>query len=198
MTLSKTSTIFNSALALMALTSAQAAQAQQAQKTCVEPQEVADTVVYVLPTAFDAALMKCGDAISPDSFMRSEAGDAFIEKFRNQQDQRWPGTYGFIKTFITAQADKGDSGTSQMIASLPEESLRPFVDGILGSIIAEELKPEMCAKANRVVELISPLPPENVGGLLSFIVEEVDLKDPDICKSDGSFTASSEEEVATQ
>lgn len=188
MTLPNTRSIFASTLAMVALTTAQAAHAQQA---CVEPEDVADTFVYIMPGAFDTALKTCGDGIGADSFMRSSDGEAFIEQFRVQQDDSWPGTLRFIKAYIAAQAG-GDEGATAMIESMPEKTIRPFVDGMLGSMIGEQLKPDMCTKVNRVLELASPLPVENMGGLVAFIIEEVDLKEPDICKNDGTVTVTPE------
>jgi len=179
-------------LALVALTTSQAAHAQQA---CVEPEDVADTFVYIMPGAFDTALKMCGDSIGTDSFMRSNEGDGFIEKFRVQQDDAWPGTFRFIKAYIAAQAD-GDPGAAAMLDAAPPETIRPFIDGMLGSMIGEQLKPDMCVKINRVLELASPLPVENMGGLVAFIIEEVDLKEPDICKNDGTVTVIPEGPVA--
>ena len=192
MTLSKTRTLFVSSLALISLTTAQAAQAQQA---CVEPEDVANAFIYVMPAAYDTALKTCGDSVAQDAFMRSSDGDAFIEQFRVQQDDVWPGTFRFLKAFIAAQAD-GDEGATAMLESTPEDTIRPFVDGLIGGMIGEQLKPDMCTKINRVLELASPLPAENMGGLIAFIVEEVDLKEPDICKADGIVTVIPEGPVA--
>jgi hypothetical protein len=68
-----------------------------------------------------------------------------------------------------------------MIAALPEESLRPFVDGLVGQMIAGEIKPDSCGKIERGLELLAPLPPENVAGLFAFIAELTELKNPPIC-----------------
>ncbi|MEO0872679.1 MAG: hypothetical protein AAFY19_12100, partial [Pseudomonadota bacterium] len=118
-------TLLASALAFSALGSAQAAQAQQA---CVAPEDAADAVVYAMPAAYDATLKRCESEFNEDSFLTSADGSNFAEQFRTQQDQRWAGTFRFLKVFISAQAD-GDEGMGEMIAAMPEESLRPFVDG---------------------------------------------------------------------
>ena len=34
------------------------------------------------------------------------------------------------------------------------------------------------------MELLAPLPPENFGGLLTFILDVTDVKEPDICPAE--------------
>ena len=175
-------TVLASTLAFAALGSAQAAQAQQA---CVAPEDAADAVVYAMPAAYDATLKRCKSELGEESFLASADGSNFAEQFRTQQDERWAGTFRFLKVFIRAQAD-GDEGMGEMIAAMPEESLRPFVDGILGQVIGEQIKTDTCASIDRGAELLSPLPAENVGGLVAFILELVELDNPPICGLNGT------------
>jgi hypothetical protein len=84
--------------------------------------------------------------------------------------------------------DKGSAGSAggnedmgAMLAALPEDALRPFVDALVGQMIAGEIKPDSCGKIERGLELLSPLPAENVGGLVAFIVELSNRKSPPIC-----------------
>lgn len=173
------SPFLGSALALCSLTSAQALQAQN---VCVAPEDAADAVVYMMPLAYEAAKVTCESELGDESFLFSSAGEAFAEKFRGQQDARWAGTIRLFRVFINKEQDENDA-MGEMIVNLPDDALRPFVDGIMQPIISQEIKPESCAKIDRVVELMSPLPAENVGGLIAFILPEVDVKDPPICGS---------------
>jgi len=175
-------TLLASALAFSALGSAQAAQAQQA---CVAPEDAADAVVYAMPAAYDATLNRCKSEFNEESFLVSADGSNFAEQFRTQQDERWAGTFRFLKVFISAQSD-GDDGMGEMIAAMDEEALRPFVDGILGQMIGDQIKTDTCATIDRGVELLSPLPAENVGGLVAFVLELVELDNPPVCGPDGT------------
>jgi hypothetical protein len=169
------------AMAFAALVSAQAAQAQQ--QACVAPEDLGDTVIYAMPIAYDAFSTRCAARLNANGFM-ARGGDTFIDGFRARQDVAWPGAFRLLKTFMAQDsADKGGANADMtaMIAALPEESLRPFVDGLVGQMIAEEIKPESCDKIERGLELLSPLPTENVAGLIAFIAELTDLKNPTIC-----------------
>lgn len=166
------------ALALAAMTTAQAAQAQN--QACVASEDLGDAVVYAMPIAFDAAQNACANRLSKTGFMATQ-GEAAIAPFRAGQDQAWPGAFRMLKTFMESKGGDTDPGMTAMIASLPAESLRPFVDGLAGQMIAEQIKGDSCAKIERGLALIAPLPTDNVGGLVAFIAELADLKDPPIC-----------------
>lgn len=170
-------------LALAALVSAQAAQAQQ--QACVSPEDLGDAVRYAMPIAFDATRTACANRLSADGFIAT-GGESFISTFRTGQDKAWPGAFRLLKTFMAQdgkEEGKTDDGTNAMIASLPEDALRPFVDGMVGQMIAAEIKGDTCGKIERGMELIAPLPPENVGGLFAFVADIADLKNPPICGS---------------
>jgi len=171
-------------LALAALASAQTAQAQE--QGCVAPADLSDAVVYAMPIAFDAARTACANRLTRGGFMATE-GDNYIAQFRSQQDKAWPGAFRMIKTFMADEnkggADASSADISTMIANMPEGALRPFLDALIGQMIAEEIKPDGCAKIERGLELISPLPTNNVGALVAFIIEVSDIKNPPVCAS---------------
>lgn len=186
--------ILASALSLAALTSAQAAQAQQA---CIMPADAADTVMYLMPVAYDGALKSCKSAFSDDAFLPSADGRAYIEKFRSKQDETWPGTYRAAQVMIASQGDQ-DGGMAETLGALDESQLRPFADALLGQMIAEEIKPDSCDKIDRGVELLSPLPAENVGGLVTFVLEMVGGGDLPVCNADGTVRVIPEGPVAAE
>ena len=168
---------------LSALASAQAAQAQQ--QACVAPTDLGDSVVYVLPIAYDAARNACASQFASDGFVATR-GDRFISAFRQRQGASWPGALRMLKVFMAQQNGAETSARSEfdinaMIAALPEANLRPLVDGLVGQMIAGEITPDNCNRIERGMELLSPLPTENVAGLASFIADIAELKRLTIC-----------------
>ena len=171
-------TIASALLAGAALFSAQAAQAQQA---CIAPEDLNDGLTYAIPMIYEAAMATCADQYSANGFMKSE-GPAFADGFRTLQDDAWPGALRLIKVFAASGTDDGeDDPMGAIINSVPAEVLRPFVDAMVLEMVAAEIKPDSCGKIERGAELIAPLPPENVSGLLTFIAEQAKLDDPSIC-----------------
>lgn len=169
------------ALAFTALASATAAQAQP--PPCVQPADLADAVVYVMPVAYDAARTACANRFAASGFIARD-GDAWIAPFREGQDKAWPGAFRLLKTFMDEDAASKGGKSADMaatISALPEEALRPFVEALVGQMIAGEIKPDSCGKIERGIELLSPLPSDNLGGLIALIVELADIKNPPVC-----------------
>jgi hypothetical protein len=166
-------------LAFAALATAQGAQAQQ--QPCVKSADFADGVVYAMPLAFDAARTACANRLDRNGFVATR-GETYIAQFRAGQDRAWPGALRLLKAFMaTPDEDAANADMAAIIANLPDDALRPFVDALVGQMIAKEIKGDSCGKIERVLELISPLPTDNVGGLIAFIAEVAELKDPPIC-----------------
>lgn len=181
--------IFAPALALAALASATTAQAQAA---CVDPGDFSDTVSYAVPLVYDALQEPCAGDFAQSSFMQSN-GSAFVDRFRARQDENWAGTLRLLKVFMAKRGGETEESDAQMMAlieALPEDSLRPFVDAILMQVLNErlvsELKPTTCGDVAEAMELLDPLPPENMSGLIAFLARQADLKDPPICKAAGT------------
>lgn len=166
------------ALALAALATSQAALAQS--QTCVASSDLADAVVYAMPIAYDAANTACANRFARDGFMAKQ-GDAYIATFRAGQNKAWPGAFRFLKTFMNNGNAGSDIEMGAMLSAMPEEALRPFVDAFVGQMIAGEIKGDACGKIERGMELLSPLPSENLGGLIAFLMELTDAKTPEIC-----------------
>jgi hypothetical protein len=176
--------LFAPALALTALASATAAQAQQ--KACIEPADMTDAVIYAMPVAYDAARTACGDRFAASGFM-ARKGEAWVAAYRDGQDKAWPGALRVLKTFMADDAAAKGAGGDDMgaiISALPDDALRPFVEAMVGQMIAKEIKPDSCGTIERAVELLSPLPGENIGGLVAFVLEldDKDKKSP-ICEA---------------
>lgn len=179
----KFSRCFAGLAAVAALGGAQAAQAAQSQQGCIAPADLGDTVIYALPIAYDAARAACAREFKSEGFM-ARRGDQFIAGFRKRQNTAWPGAFRTMKVVLSERARSGDLGDLDLIAlaqAMPEANLRPFVDGLMGQMIAQEIKPANCAKIERGLELVSPLPVDNIAGLMGFMAELVGLDKPSLC-----------------
>jgi hypothetical protein len=167
-------------LAFAAVGQAQAAQVQQA---CIAPADLGDTMVYAVPIAFDAARTACARQLKSDGFF-ARGGERFVSNFRARQNAAWPGAFRTMKVLLAEEGSAAKAGDLDIMAlaqAMPEGNLRPFVDGLMGQMIAEEIKPSSCGKIERGMELLSPLPVDNVAGLMSFVVELLGLDKPALC-----------------
>ncbi|MEM1053806.1 MAG: hypothetical protein AAGI28_17115 [Pseudomonadota bacterium] len=118
--------------------------------------------------------------------MTNEA-QSFVDQFAGRQDSAWPGTLRLLKVFMAANGAGGEGGDAiaQTIALMPEDALRPLVDVIVEQLVNDRLvndiKVSTCSDIAEVMELIAPLPPENIAGLAAFTARQANLEEPAIC-----------------
>ncbi len=151
---------------------------------CIAKQDLTDATIYAVPVLIEGFQATCSAHLAPNGFF-AKKGKAFVAPYAAMQADRWPGTMRAVMAFATKggkQAD--DAGMTEIFQSMPPETLRPFVDAILSQKFGESLKPSDCGKVERAMELLAPLPPENVGGLLTFVLDMTGAKEPSICQAD--------------
>lgn len=192
--------ILSSVLAFTALGSSAIATAQNAgaQDICVSPDDLSDAVTYAMPMLYDAVKGRCTTQFAASEFMSAQ-GDEFVAQFTELQDQAWPGAWRFLEVFIALDAAKKGEAKNPMtevIAQMPPEALRPLIDVFILQVIKDDLtkdiKPETCSDIAEVVELLAPLPPENIGGLTAFLASAAKLDDPPVCKTSSTKTTSAQ------
>lgn len=162
------------------------AQVAQAQAACVDQNDLSDAVVYAMPVLADAFSTKCTAELSADGFWATE-GDSYVAQFADLSETTWPGAARVLTTFMAVES-KGESGLpalAEIFSSGSPETVRPFVDLTLSTMIATELKTEDCGKIERGLSLMAPLPPENMGGLMAFLVDMAGVKNPSLCPYEG-------------
>ncbi len=164
------------AMALAALAQPQVALAQQ----CVEQRDVSDGVIYAMPLLIDTVRAKCGASLSSNGFLASQS-EAFLTPFRARQNATWPAALRLLDQFGNAGSADGTADTFAMISSLPESALRPFIDALIQQMVGEQIKVDDCGKIERGISLLAPLPPENIGGLASFLFDVAKVQNPTIC-----------------
>ena len=162
------------AVAFAALAGSQVAQAQG----CVDQQDLSDAVVYFVPVLGDSFQQSCASQLSPDGFMATQ-GDAMIAQFEPLQESKFPAAMRVLDTF--AGGDDDAESFLEITAELPPEAVRPLVDGIIATEFTKDLKLTDCSKIERGLSLIAPLPPENIGGLVTFLMDMAGVKEPSVC-----------------
>lgn len=161
-------------LIAMSMTSSAIA-ATQAQ--CVTEAEGSAIFAAMLPELIDGLRDKCSAHLSADAYLPKNA-DALIARYRLLADQRWP---------VAKIAFGRMVGQEEMTDKLPDEFFRPMLGAMIGSELVKDIKSQDCGGADRIVESLSPLPPENVAVLIGAIVvlagNDDDDDDFQICKA---------------
>jgi len=148
--------------ALAALAISETAAAQNAD--CLSEREVTSLVSYALPVVMDSAIRTCRPQLSPQSYFATQ-GSTLVQRYAARKGTAWPEA----KAALLKIGGKDDK-MKDMVASLSDEALQPFADGLVSQLIAKGIKPDQCKSIERATRLISPLPPENTAELLTFII----------------------------
>ena len=153
-----------------------AAQEARSALETLTPRQVEAAARYALPIAIEGAMNACEASLDPDGFLARE-GDALRIRASEGSAEAWPEARDALFQLASEQAEVGGEIPGDLLASLPDESLRPFVSGMILLLVEEELKPKDCANVERGLELLAPLPPGNMAGLIGFIYELVQEDD---------------------
>lgn len=167
--------------ALLALSQSHVAMAQAAAKPCINQADLSDAVVYAMPAAIDAFRAKCGPSLAANGYMRTQ-GAKLSGNYLAQQNATWPGARRVLMQFTTSKSKGSDGGMADMIASLPSDTMRPFVDALIQQEVSKKIPLKDCRQIELGVSLLSPLPPKNMGGLAAFLFQMADVKNPNICE----------------
>ena len=131
----------------------------------VSPEEIAAATRYALPHLLGGVQGVCESELAPDGYLARE-GDALEARWAEGADESWPAAKAALLKFGAEQGGDSFGG----MTSLPDELLKPVVDGIVFAMVASELKPSLCPDVERGIELFAPLPPENMANIVGWIM----------------------------
>ena len=131
----------------------------------IDPQSMSAAVRYALPLAFDGFIETCSAQLSPSGYaLRNE--NNLRAKFNDGIDAAWPPA----KAALVTIASDGE-GMGNMFEMLDDDTLRPFVDGLVKSLVQSEIKTKDCSNIERGMEILDPMPVENIAQLAGFLAE---------------------------
>jgi hypothetical protein len=153
---------FVACAALAALTIGETVAAQNAD--CLTERELTSLVLYALPTVMGSAIKTCRPQLSPQGYFAAQ-GSSLVQRYAARKSSAWPDAKaGLLK--IGGKDDK----MKDMVANLSDAALQPFADGLVGQLVAKGIKPDQCKSIERAARLLSPLPPESMSELLTFVI----------------------------
>ena len=151
-----------------------------AQAPCLGEDEVSAAAIYAVPSLVRSVQLACANQVSPSGFLLRE-GDAMAARYVTLQGRAWPEAKAALLK-IAGSGAAGDAGEGlDMIASLPDESVRPLVDAMIVQEVSGEIKPAQCGRIERVIEAVAPIEPAVAGRLLGVVVGLVAEDQPLVC-----------------
>ena len=143
-------------LALVALLAA-AAPAQAAQRPCVTRAQLESLALFALPPVLDALATKCGPSLPAQAYLLN-GGRELSQSLAGEAEANWEGA----NAAMGVVAGDLPSGVSA-------ETMRGLIRDMTSSEL--KLKPEECARIDHLGELLAPLPPRNLAGVVAMLAE---------------------------
>lgn len=152
--------MFKSSIGMACALSFASAAGAATTEQCLSEAEGTAVFAAMLPDMIDGLRGKCAAHLPADAYIVKN-GEAMVARYKLLADQRWP---------IAKQAFGRIAGDEEVAAKLPDEFFRPMLGAMIGGELVKDVKEQDCAGANRVVENLAPLPPENVAALIGAIL----------------------------
>lgn len=151
--------------------------AMAAEPVCLTKKEATALIAYALPQAINGTAKRCSPSLPADAFLRRQ-GPQLATRYAGQKNRYWPQAKpAFMKT-LGAEG----SGSAQMVANLPDETVRQLADVFVEGFVSQRIALKSCTKLDLAIDLLSPLPPENTAGLIALTLEVAATADPKLGK----------------
>jgi hypothetical protein len=137
-----------------------AAPAEQAQRPCLTPAQVENLALFALPPLLEATGAACAPALPAGAYLPN-GGQALARTLAADSSKRW------ASASATLSAMAGD----KFPADLSEATARGLVHDLALAGLKGKEGQAHCERINRVADLLSPLPPRNVAGLVVLAFE---------------------------
>ncbi len=131
----------------------------------IDPAAVSAAVRYALPLVFEGYVTACFETLEADGFVTMNA-PALREKFTDGAEASWPGARLFL--LQVAREQGGYEGDTDQIG---DDDLRAVLDPMIEEMAATEIKAEYCSDIEKALEIMDPLPADNLAAMFGFIVD---------------------------
>lgn len=139
--------------------------AQAAEPPCLTPAEFTSLSSYALPSMISGTTQRCATVLPADAFLRRKGAD-LSSRYATLKTSAWPGAKA---AFLKVSAN-GNGEAANLIRGLPDSSLQPMADALIAGMVSQQLPTERCGTVDRLIGLLSPLPPENTAELIALAV----------------------------
>ncbi|MCB2044753.1 MAG: hypothetical protein H6915_06360 [Novosphingobium sp.] len=150
---------------------------------CISEPEIAAMAIYAMPSLITSVSNFCAPHLPATGYLASE-GAALSSRYAEVRADSWP----LAKTALLKLAASGRTADKEreIFAQLPDEALQPLVDAIIVQKLAADMKPGDCGRIERGVRIFAPLPPENTGELIAFVISMAKSDKMPVCRQDPS------------
>jgi hypothetical protein len=154
---------FPAALAALIISAAPLAAEAAGPAPCLTASEFTALSSYALPSIISGASERCATVLPANAWLRQNGGQ-LAARYAQAKPAAWPRAKA---AFLKVGGGSGNAEALDMIKSLPDTSLQPMVDALISGMIGQRLPTDRCSSVDRLVRLLSPLPPESTAELIA-------------------------------
>lgn len=155
--------VFNRTIAAILVAALPApAMAAAAEAPCLTAQEFTAVSTFALPGVIRGAAQRCSAVLPKDAFLSSQS-ESLANRYTAGRDRSWPQA----KAAFLKMGGGADPQAANFLKAMPDESLKPFVEGAVTAMVGQQLPTDRCTAVDRLVMLLSPLPAESTAELIS-------------------------------
>jgi hypothetical protein len=147
---------------LAALSLGSATTAQAAQQACLTPSEFTALSSYALPSAIAGIGARCGESLPASAFVKTD-GERLAARYATRKAASWPGAKAAFIKISSVQSPE----MSGVLQATPDNTLQPLADAFVQNAVVQRLPADRCVAVDRLLRLLSPLPPENTAELIA-------------------------------
>ena len=137
-----------------------------ATKTCITAPEIQSIAMVSTPTLLQTAKQKCQSVLSKDAYL-IQNNEALVAKFEQNREAFIPSASAAFKKIMVSTAPNKEQ--VDFFNAMPLATMVSLFQVSLVSTIKMDAK--TCYIANEVVELLEPLPPQNMARLFTILMQ---------------------------
>lgn len=130
---------------------------------CLTPAEFTALSSYALPSIITGASERCAAALPADAWLRRNGGQ-LAARYAESKPLAWPGAKA---AFLKLGGGMANAEATNMLKSLPDSALQTMTDALISGMVSQRLPTDRCVSVDRLVRLLSPLPPESTAELIA-------------------------------
>lgn len=154
---------FTAAAALVATLTAQTALA--AEPPCLTPGEFTALSTYALPSMITGTTQRCAASLPADAWLKRN-GPALAQRYARIRPAAWTRA----KPAVLKLAGSTGGQTAEVFRAMPDANLQQMADAFIEGLVTQRVPADRCSVIDRMVRLVSPLPPENTAELIGLTV----------------------------
>jgi hypothetical protein len=139
--------------------------AAAAEPQCLTAREFSDLSQYALPSLIAGTAERCSAALPADAYLRRNGSD-LAARYAAGKPAAWPGA----KEAFMKLSGGINSDAAGLFRTLPDDKLKPMVDTLIEGMIGQQVQPDSCGTIDKVIRLLSPLPPHSTAELIALAV----------------------------